>query len=110
MMSTENKFSPEVRQRAVKMVLEHQGEHESQWAAIQSVAAKIGTSGEALRGWVRQHERDAGKRAGATTAEKERIKARAQAVRSADAHAERCRPPDRCAHRAPDGSVAIRRP
>ena len=74
-MSTENKFSPEVRQRAVKMVLEHQGEHESQWAAIQSVAAKIGSSGEALRGWVRQHERDAGKRAGATTAEKERIKA-----------------------------------
>jgi transposase-like protein len=75
MMSTENKFSPEVRQRAVKMVLEHQGEHESQWAAIQSVAAKIGSSGEALRGWVRQHERDAGKRAGTTTAEKERIKA-----------------------------------
>jgi len=51
------------------------GEHESQWAAIQSVAAKIGCSGEALRGWVREHERDAGKRAGATTAEKERIKA-----------------------------------
>ena len=74
-MSTENKFSPEVRQRAVKMVLEHQHEHESQWAAIQSVAAKIGCSGETLRGWVRQHERDAGKRAGATTAEKERIKA-----------------------------------
>jgi len=74
-MSTESKFSPEVRARVVKMVLEHQGEYESQWAAIQSVAAKVGCSGEALRGWVRQHERDAGKRAGVTRAEKERIKA-----------------------------------
>ena len=47
-------YSPEVRARAVRMVLEHQGEHGSQWAAIQSIAAKIGCSGETLRNWVRQ--------------------------------------------------------
>jgi transposase len=70
-----SKFSPEVRERAVKMVLENQGEYESQWAAIVSVAAKIGCTGETLRGWVRQRERDTGKRGGVTTAEKERIKA-----------------------------------
>ena len=55
-----NKFSPEVRARAVRMVQEHQGDHASQWAAIASIAAKIGCSGETLRIWVRQAERDAG--------------------------------------------------
>ena len=57
------------------MVLEHQGEHASQWAAIGSIAAKIGCTAETLRGWVRQAERDAGTRAGLTTEERERLKA-----------------------------------
>ena len=80
-MNRSSKFSPEVRERAVKMVLEHRGEYESEWAAMVSVAAKIGSTGETLRGWVRQHERDTGKREGATTAEKERIKALEREVR-----------------------------
>ena len=68
-------FSPEVRERAVRMVLEHQGDHASQYGAIRSIAAKIGCSGETLRNWVRQAERDQGVRAGPTTDERERIKA-----------------------------------
>jgi transposase-like protein len=72
---TSNKFSPEVRARAVRMVQEHRGDHASQWAAIASIAAKIGCTGETLRNWVRQAERDAGARPGATTDERERIKA-----------------------------------
>jgi len=68
------KFSPEVMERAVRMVAEHQGEHESQWAAIVSIAAKFGCSAETLRKWVRQHERDRGQREGTTTAEQQRIK------------------------------------
>jgi len=68
-------FSPEVRERAVRMVLEHQGEHSSPYAAIRSIATKIGCSGETLRNWVRQAERDRGVRAGPTTEEHERIKA-----------------------------------
>jgi transposase len=67
-------FSPEVRERAVRMVFD-QGEHGSQYAAIRSIAAKIGCSGETLRNWVRQAERDQGQRAGPTTDERERIKA-----------------------------------
>jgi transposase-like protein len=74
-MNKSNKFSPEVRERAVKMVSDHAGEYESQWAAIVSIAAKIGCSAQTLCNWVRQHERDSGKRDGVTTAEKERIKA-----------------------------------
>jgi transposase len=57
------------------MVTEHQGEHASQWAAICSIAAKIGCSGETLRGWVRQAERDRGQRDGMTTETRERLKA-----------------------------------
>jgi len=68
-------FSPEVRDRAVRMVLEHRDEHASQSAAIKSIATKIGCSGETLRDWVRQAERDKGSRAGPTTEERERIKA-----------------------------------
>ena len=67
-------YSPEVRARAVRMVLDHQGEHASQWAAINSIAAKIGCSGETLRNWIRQSERDKGLRGGPSTDERERIK------------------------------------
>ena len=75
------KFSPEVRARAVRMVIEHRGDHASQWAAIGSIAAKIGCTAETLRGWVRQAERDQGKRAGPTSDDRERIKALEREVR-----------------------------
>ena len=64
-MTKPSRFSPEVRDRAVRMVLEHQSEHESEWAAITSIAEKIGCSAETLRNWVRQAERD-GERAAET--------------------------------------------
>ncbi|HBN0626404.1 TPA: IS3 family transposase, partial [Escherichia coli] len=68
-------FSPEVRQRAVRMVLESQGEYDSQWATICSIAPKIGCTPETLRVWVRQHERDTGSGdGGLTTAERQRLK------------------------------------
>ena len=78
---TSNRFSPEVRQRAVRMVLDHGGDHASQWAAIGSIAGKIGCTAETLRTWVRQAERDQGQRRGATTEERERIKALEREVR-----------------------------
>ena len=59
-MTKNTRFSPEVRQRAIRMVLESQGEYDSQWAAICSIAPKIGCTPETLRVWVRQHERDTG--------------------------------------------------
>ncbi len=80
-MRKPTKFSPEVRERAVRMVSEHRGEHESQWAAICSIATKIGCTAETLRRWLRQHERDVGLRDGVTTAERDRIKALEREVR-----------------------------
>ena len=71
---TLNRFSPEVRQRAVRMVLDHGGDHASQWSAIGLIAAKIGCTAETLRKWVRQGERDQGLRTGSTTAEPERVR------------------------------------
>jgi transposase-like protein len=68
------KYSPEVRERAVRMVFEHEGDHASQWAAIGSIAAKMGCTPETLRKWVRQAERDQGRRAGVTSTERERLK------------------------------------
>ncbi len=72
---TSARYSPEVRARAVRMVLEHQSDHPSQWAAIGSIASKIGCAGETLRKWVRQAERDQGLRDGTTTEERDRLKA-----------------------------------
>lgn len=68
------RYAPEVRDRAVRMVLEHRDEYPSEWAGIESVAGKIGCKAETLRQWLRQAERDAGVRPGPTTAESERIK------------------------------------
>src|SRR5215203_4391377 len=67
-------YSPEVRERAVRLVLEGGGDHPTRWAAINSVAGKIGCTTETLRKWVRQAERDGGGRPGPTSAERERIK------------------------------------
>ena len=80
-MNTTQKYSPEVRERAVRMLFEHQAEHESQWAAIVSIAAKIGCTPETLRKWVRQAERDQGQRAGLTSSERERLKQLEREVR-----------------------------
>ncbi len=74
-MTKNTRFSPEVGQRAIRMVLESQGEYDSQWAAICSIAPKIGCTPETLRVWVRQHERDTGGGdGGLTTAERQRLK------------------------------------
>ena len=73
-MNTSKRYSPEVRERAVRMVLEQQTEHSSQWATIQSIASKIGCTSETLRRWVRQAERDQGVRAGMTSDDRERLK------------------------------------
>lgn len=73
-MGRRSRYSAEVRERAVRMVEEHAEEHSSQWAAIQSIAQKMGCSEETLRRWVVQAQRDAGHRPGLTTSERERLK------------------------------------
>lgn len=73
-MGRPSRYSPEVRERSVRMVWEHEGEHASQWAAISSIAGKMGCTAETLRKWVRQAERDQGRRPGLTTDERQRLK------------------------------------
>jgi transposase len=73
MSETRQKFSPEVRERAVRLVREARGEHPSEWAAICAIAAKLGCTSETLRKWVRQAERDGGKRAAPATDDRQRL-------------------------------------
>ena len=73
-MGRATRFSPEVRERAVRMVREHGAEYPSQWAAITSIAGKLGCTTETLRRWVRQGERDVGHRPGLTSDERQRLK------------------------------------
>jgi len=73
-MKNQIRYSPEVKERAVRMVFEHEKEYSSQWAAINSIAPKIGCTPETLRTWIRQAERDQGIRPGMTSAERDRMK------------------------------------
>ena len=73
-MGRQSKYPPEMRERAVRLVFEQQDKHESQWAAIVSIADKMGCTAETLRKWVRQMERDAGERPGLTSSERDRMK------------------------------------
>ncbi len=73
-MERKSRFSPEVRERAIRLVRETRQDHDSEWAAITSVAEKIGCTPESLRKWMRRAQRDAGERPGLTTEEKARLK------------------------------------
>jgi transposase-like protein len=73
-MNKSNKFSPEVRERAVRLVLEHRGEYPSLWLAVESIAPKIGCVPQTLLTWVKRHEIDTGLREGTTTADAQRMK------------------------------------
>jgi transposase len=80
-MGRPSRFSPEVRERAVRLVMEQRPAHPSEWAALQTVATKLGLTAETLRKWVRQAERDAGQRPGLPTSERERLQALEREVR-----------------------------
>ena len=80
-MGRPSRYSPEVRERVVRLVFEHEDQHDSQWGAIRSVAEKIGCSSETLRHWVRRAERDQGRRPGLTTDERARLKAQEREIR-----------------------------
>jgi transposase-like protein len=80
-MKKTEKYSPEVIERAVRLVAEVKEQHASEWAAIVSIAAKIGCTAETLRRWVRRHERDTGQREGLNTADRDRLKALEREVR-----------------------------
>jgi len=80
-MARASRFSPEVRERAVRLVFDHRSEHGSQWEAIRSIAEKVGCSAETLRKWVRQTEVDSGRRGGVTSEERARIKELEREVR-----------------------------
>ncbi len=82
---TSNKFSPEVRARAVRMVLDHEAEHPSRWAAVASISAKIGCTPQTLLEWVKKAEVDSGKRAGVPTEMAEKLKALERENRAASA-------------------------
>ena len=75
MSKTTNKYSPEVRERAVRLVLDNQGQHESRWSAILSISSKIGCAPQTLNEWVKKAEVDRGDRAGVTTEMAEKLKA-----------------------------------
>jgi len=80
-MSNGKRYSSELRERAVRMVVEHEKDHDSQWGAIRSISEKVGCTSETLRRWVRQAERDSGDRPGRSSSEQQRVKELGREVR-----------------------------
>jgi transposase len=74
-MKRKSKYSPEVQERAVRLFMEQRNEHKSRWAAIESIASKIGCKAQTLSGWIERHEVDSGAKAGVSSTEAERVKA-----------------------------------